>query len=100
MKNTRSNIQSKSLISNAISEKNLIMSVWLRIRRPQVRVLLGAPDINRVGGGVTFRRPPTPPYVRFRIRRFMKRRERQSVSRNEDDHDCLPRLAISGPEIL
>src|SRR6266705_5326413 len=40
---------------------------------------------DRVGGGVTFRRPPTPPYVRFRIRRFMKRGERQGDSRNQDD---------------
>ena len=56
--------------------------------------------LDRVGGGVTFRRPPTPPYVRFRIRRFTKPRERQSGSRNEYDHGRRNRLPICGSGIL
>ena len=42
----------------------------LRARRTSWREPM--PGADRVGGGVTPRRPPTPPYVRFRIRRFTK----------------------------
>src|SRR5207253_4939701 len=57
------------------SQKPVMVTSW--------RFKSSHPHHDRVGGGVTFRRPPTPPYVRFRIRRFMKHRERQGDSLNE-----------------
>jgi hypothetical protein len=47
------------------------------------------PGGDRVGGRAYARRPPTPPYVRFRIRRFMRTLSSLVVSHQRDETQAI-----------